>query len=471
MYLLDSISKNIGSPYTELWAPRVATLFLESYRVVDQPTKRRLEELLATWRVAGPDKRPLFGDAAQQGIERALFGSAGGQPKQAQPTQSQVLANIERLLALKAQERSRNPGDESVGERMQTLRELREKVQDSEPIPELLAEVQKELDAIANKRQTTPAVATPPPAAAPTPSAAPTASASELIANLMRAGLLPSAQAVPAAAAAVVPVPTKASQDKAYTDYILSLDLRLTTLDLSRQPPELELVVQENLPLPCRQCANRYPDGVAGKNGLDYHLDWHFSQNRRARASMARGQSRSWLDPVARWVRSGFDDVTEHNTNEESGAVISPAQEQALKEKFANTYVVVPDDPEIAARPCRICKEKFQSEWSEDVEEWIWKNAVEIDGAYLHASCYYSAKSMSESVKGEAEAPAKPVVAPLEAPRVEAEAPQATPIKEEDGLKEEDAATLKRKASPAEELPQKKVASDEAPAASPTEAA
>ena len=68
MYLLDSICKNIGAPYTDLWAPRIPTLFLESYRVVDQPTKRRMEDLLATWRSSGPGGHPLFGDGAQWAI-------------------------------------------------------------------------------------------------------------------------------------------------------------------------------------------------------------------------------------------------------------------------------------------------------------------------------------------------------------------------------------------------------------------
>lgn len=461
MYLMDSISKNIGSPYTELWAPRVATLFLESYRLVDQPTKRRMEELLATWRATGPGGRPLFGENAQYTIERSLFGGPAPTPRPAQPTQSQVLANIERLLALKTQERSRNPQDESISDRIHTLRELRDKVQFSDTSPELLAEVQKELDTLHNQRpeaREMSAQATPPPSTAAPGGTAPAASASELISNLMKAGLLPSTQSAPTPT-----VVQRTSQDKAYTDYILSLDLRLTTMDLSRPPPEIELVIKENLPLPCRQCANRYPDSAAGKNGLDHHLDWHFSQNRRSRASIARGQSRSWLDPASRWIRSGFDDTVQLVPGEEQDAVITPAQEQVLREKFASTYVVVPDDPEMAACPCRICKEKFQSEWSEDVEEWIWKNALELDGSYVHASCHYSAKTMSESVNNGA--PAEQLhMAPTETAPVEtgpepgtmatyaAVDADATPIKEEE-------VNLKRKASPSDTPPHKKMAS------------
>lgn len=466
MYLMDSISKNIGSPYTELWAPRVVTLFMETYRIVDQPTRRRLEVLLSTWRAAGPGGRPLYGDSAQWTIERSLFGNQGPTAKPAEPSKAQVLANLDRLLAHKTQERSQQPGNQAVVELIETLQTLKTTVQNSETNPEIIADVQKELDAINARTQgqhSTPAQATPPPAAnSGTEGPGTQPSASDLIANLMRAGLLPSAQSAPSA-------PVHVSQDKSYTEFILSLDMRLTSADLARPPPDLELLVKENLPLQCRQCANRYPDDVAGKHGRDQHLDWHFSQSRRARASIARGQSRSWLDPVKRWVRSGFDDVHVRSSDDADTLMTSPAQEQALKEKFANTHVVVPDDPEIAARLCRICKEKFQSEWSEEVEEWIWKNAVEIDGVYYHASCYYSAKSMSESVKTEETAkaesgsvgfdvpPEEPSEANPFAQLVASLAAAARPLVKS----EDEEAPLKRKASSSPSPPHKKTAGEE----------
>lgn len=39
-----------------------------------------------------------------------------------------------------------------------------------------------------------------------------------------------------------------------------------------------------------------------------------------------------------------------------------------------------PSDPAKAAKPCPICKEQFKSEWSEDEEEWIFKNAIDVNG-------------------------------------------------------------------------------------------
>ena len=401
---MDSISKNIGSPYTELWSPRVVTLFMESYRVVDQPTRRRMEELLATWRNAGPGGRPLFGENAQWTIERSLFGSQGA-PNKGSPNKAHVVASIERLLALKTQALA-NRSESGVEAQIDTLRELKDKVAYTNASEELLADVQKQLDVMSNTTIAPgPALASAAPvttaATDPVPATeAPAPNASELITNLMRAGLLP--------AAAPMPV-QHTTQDKAYTDFIMSLDLRLTTADLSRSPPDLELLIQEHLPLSCRQSAERYPASDEGKRALEDHLDWHFLQNRRSRASIVRGQSRAWFDTVGRWVRSGFDDAAlpAHESESDEFASGDPAQEKALRDKIANAYVPVPSDRDVAERPCRICKEKFVSEWCEDVEEWIWKNAVEVDGSYLHASCYYSAKSVSErarlsdEVKGE----------------------------------------------------------------------
>jgi pre-mRNA cleavage complex 2 protein Pcf11 len=35
-------------------------------------------------------------------------------------------------------------------------------------------------------------------------------------------------------------------------------------------------------------------------------------------------------------------------------------------------------DEELAR--CPICKEPFKNEYSEDEEDWVWRNAIEIDG-------------------------------------------------------------------------------------------
>jgi pre-mRNA cleavage complex 2 protein Pcf11 len=61
-------------------------------------------------------------------------------------------------------------------------------------------------------------------------------------------------------------------------------------------------------------------------------------------------------------------------------------------------WIVAPTESEKTNEPCPICKEKFVSEWSEDEEEWIWKNARKVDEEIYHGSCYYSARVLSTNV-------------------------------------------------------------------------
>jgi hypothetical protein len=42
-------------------------------------------------------------------------------------------------------------------------------------------------------------------------------------------------------------------------------------------------------------------------------------------------------------------------------------------------FVVVPTGDEAKHVTCPICKEVFKSEFNEDDEEWIWKNAIKVD--------------------------------------------------------------------------------------------
>jgi pre-mRNA cleavage complex 2 protein Pcf11 len=68
------ISKNIYNPYARHFSPFVAPLFLETYGLVDEITRGKLEELVQTWRQGSPTKQELFGVVAQVAIERGIWG-------------------------------------------------------------------------------------------------------------------------------------------------------------------------------------------------------------------------------------------------------------------------------------------------------------------------------------------------------------------------------------------------------------
>ncbi|KAF9147708.1 hypothetical protein BG015_010610 [Linnemannia schmuckeri] len=49
LYLIDSIIKNVGGPYLNLFARTIVTLFLDAYAVVDSSAKASFEKVLGTW--------------------------------------------------------------------------------------------------------------------------------------------------------------------------------------------------------------------------------------------------------------------------------------------------------------------------------------------------------------------------------------------------------------------------------------
>jgi pre-mRNA cleavage complex 2 protein Pcf11 len=51
-------------------------------------------------------------------------------------------------------------------------------------------------------------------------------------------------------------------------------------------------------------------------------------------------------------------------------------------------WIRAPDDVALRNAPCPICQEKFESTWSEEVQDWIWQDAVRVGSRVYHASCY-----------------------------------------------------------------------------------
>ncbi|KAM5348655.1 hypothetical protein ACJ41O_008479 [Fusarium nematophilum] len=98
LYVLDSIVKNVGTPYTLYFGRTLFKTFMESYAVVDQPVRRKMEEMLRTWKEPVPgsmDSRPVFSHELVRPIENALMkaraatmpqpGMMPGRPRSAAP--------------------------------------------------------------------------------------------------------------------------------------------------------------------------------------------------------------------------------------------------------------------------------------------------------------------------------------------------------------------------------------------------
>ncbi|OAA66469.1 mRNA cleavage factor complex component [Niveomyces insectorum RCEF 264] len=75
LYLLDSIVKNVGTPYTIYFSRGLYTTFMDAYASVDNATRRKMDEMLKTWKEPVPgsvDPRPVFAPDTVRPIENAL---------------------------------------------------------------------------------------------------------------------------------------------------------------------------------------------------------------------------------------------------------------------------------------------------------------------------------------------------------------------------------------------------------------
>ncbi|KAK5107120.1 hypothetical protein LTR62_001710 [Meristemomyces frigidus] len=76
LYVLDSIIKNVGTPYTVYLTNNLFDTFFNTYRVVDANTRRAMESLLKTWREPIPgsiDSRPVLMETQTRPLDTALM--------------------------------------------------------------------------------------------------------------------------------------------------------------------------------------------------------------------------------------------------------------------------------------------------------------------------------------------------------------------------------------------------------------
>ena len=73
---MDSIVKNVGTPFTLFLGRNMYQTFMNAYTLVDSQTRRKLDEMLKTWKEPVPgslDTRPVFPPDITRNIESALI--------------------------------------------------------------------------------------------------------------------------------------------------------------------------------------------------------------------------------------------------------------------------------------------------------------------------------------------------------------------------------------------------------------
>ncbi|KAF2154736.1 hypothetical protein K461DRAFT_291655 [Myriangium duriaei CBS 260.36] len=151
----------------------------------------------------------------------------------------------------------------------------------------------------------------------------------------------------------------------------------LSQASLKTFNPALHSSLYAALPNQCPTCALRFPSTPAGKSAKAAHLDWHFRTNQRIADSIHRGLHRAWYPDEHEWLKLKEVDVSTLTADDEQGA-----EPKEVKKKRA--FVLAPGG---VSKACPICQEAFVSEWSEEAQEWVWNDAVEVGGRVYHQAC------------------------------------------------------------------------------------
>ncbi|GAB1193152.1 hypothetical protein APSETT444_002355 [Aspergillus pseudonomiae] len=246
LYVVDSIVKNVGTPYTLFLGRNMYQTFMNAYTLVDSPTRRKLDEMLKTWKEPVPgslDTRPVFPPEVTRGIESALIKArtAALQQQQAR-SQQEVLTrgradprstptpqlqqqqqqdvnlsalnrDIEALIATARSDFANNPLDPSVQQRLKALLDLQGILQRQELTQEQLKLVRDQVSALSpNPPNSVPSTLTPAIPAVSTPSMAmpPVQAISQPLQQLLNPGTL--AELIKTTAARQQPTPPPQAQ-------------------------------------------------------------------------------------------------------------------------------------------------------------------------------------------------------------------------------------------------------------------
>ncbi|KAL1835998.1 hypothetical protein VTJ49DRAFT_5701 [Mycothermus thermophilus] len=249
----------------------------------------------------------------------------------------------------------------------------------------------------------------------PGAAAAPPSDPSALLAMLRQSGLLKPAGS---AAATRTPPPALSAAGDASVPILDSTSLKIFR-------PHLIPQLYEELGPPCTQCGRRFKTDEDGRRRKTAHMDWHFRVHQRMAEAERRGQHRSWYVDEMDWIRSREAIDTDYTTPQPSsytdplsqplsgdlgsklgiinlpsaGPFTTTAATPSTAGGAANAssrttttpYIPVPEDSSRVNSSCPICLEKFEMKWLDDAQEWVWMDAVRVEGRVFHASCHREA--------------------------------------------------------------------------------
>ncbi|KAF4554006.1 Hypothetical protein D9617_5g068810 [Elsinoe fawcettii] len=160
--------------------------------------------------------------------------------------------------------------------------------------------------------------------------------------------------------------------------------LSQTTLKVYRN--DLLSTLYASLPSQCPTCGHRFPATPKGKEQKAAHLDWHFRTNQRVAESVHRSTHRLYFPDEMQWLSLKENDPSVMTADDEASSLLKDQEEEQRKKR--RKWVVAGGSGGKGNKSCPICQEEFVAEWSEEAQEWVWNDAVEVGGRVYHEGCW-----------------------------------------------------------------------------------
>ena len=157
-YALDSICKNVGSPYTIYFSRNLFSLYKRTYLLVDNTTRTKLINMFKLWLNPNDTGLPLFEGSALEKIEQFLIKASALHQKNLQamlptPTVPLLLRDIDKLTCLTSERLKNQPNDEKLKMKLLVLSQLKQELKREKLTLNALKQVQMQLRQVFSQDQ------------------------------------------------------------------------------------------------------------------------------------------------------------------------------------------------------------------------------------------------------------------------------------------------------------------------------
>ncbi|KAK6523932.1 hypothetical protein TWF281_001894 [Arthrobotrys megalospora] len=183
------------------------------------------------------------------------------------------------------------------------------------------------------------------------------------------------------------PTPSTIPTAAGFSVHWETLGVELSSASLKTPRPQFVSILNDSLPNKCGSCARRFTNNEQGKKDKAAHLDWHFRVHQRIADSSKHAQFRSWYVGEEEWIKFREDE-------DDSNATVAGQSHQgtdldtSTQESSSQNYIPAPNDAALSNLTCPVCKEKFNTVWHPDAEDWVLMDAIQSGGRIYHASCF-----------------------------------------------------------------------------------